>query len=54
MGALEMDEVWVHVIVALAHGSLGHGCFGERDEVWVKLYGFPLDAPGQAGNDQVF
>ena len=25
MGALEMDEVWVHVIVALAHG-----CFGER------------------------
>ena len=25
MGALEMDEVWVHVIVVLADGS-----FGER------------------------
>ena len=56
--------IWMDIIMVLAHGCTGNGGaryrgFSPRmlwltDEVWVKLYGFPLDAPGHAGNDQVF
>ena len=58
---------FMDIIMVLAHGCIGNARglgaryrgFSPRmlwgtDEVWVKLYGFPLDAPGQAGNDQVF
>ena len=43
------DEIWVDAIMVLAHG-----CCGERMRSGWMLYGLPVDAPGQAGNYQVF
>ena len=43
------DEVWVHEIMALAHG-----CSEGRMKSGWTLYGLPMDAREQAGNYQVF
>ena len=53
------DDVWVDIIMVLAHGCIGErmrfGCtLLPMDALGNELYGLPMDASGQAGNYQVF